>query len=360
MAREPRAPTMSERVLGRIREALDTYLADAIAAEAAASSQRSVIPGAAADLLDAVLGGTRVSYRDALIVQVAFGLEGGLTAGGHTIRPEGARGVAAGMGSLLAERHIAAVRDAYQNIGKNTDQLARGNVPAFDEALRWLDDASVPEREAALGYSVAKVSLTARNVLPMPELDRAALTFHRCALFLDALLAVPSGGSYQQYGVAACLEAVIDEAGQGGVGGLRVETKRLNATDASSRVAGDVQILRGNRVEEAFEVTANDWRTKVVAAVASLRQADLQRIHIVAAVEAAFPSNSDELARAGEDVTVIDVTTLLRTLLATMRKPARALALTRLYEFLDRYQPDIERTNAYVRLLRTHGLALTT
>lgn len=356
MARAPRTPTTSERVLARIRATLDRSLQNADEAALSASADRAVLPAEKATLLDAVLTDSRASYRDGLIVQLGFGLEGGLAAGGYTRRPDGARGVAKGIGILLAERHIAGVRDAYQNIGKNTDQLARGNVPAFDQALRWLDEATDPERAAAFRYVLAQVSLTARNVLPEPDLDRSALTFHRCVVFLHALLAVPSGGAYQQYAVAACLEAVIEEAGQGGVGGLRVETKRLNATDAASRVAGDVQILRGNRVEEAFEVTANDWRTKVAAAVVSLRQADLQRIHIVASVEASFPDHSDALARAGEDVTVIDVAAFLRTLVATMRKPARAAALIRLYQLLDRFQPDIARTNTYVRLLRAHGL----
>src|SRR5438477_12874555 len=41
----------------------------------------------------------------------------------------------------------------------------------------------------------------------------------------------------------------------------------------------------------------------------------------------------------------------IRTMIAIMRKPARQAALMRLYELLDRLQPDIERVNAYVTLL---------
>jgi hypothetical protein len=61
----------------------------------------------------------------------------------------------------------------------------------------------------------------------------------------------------------------------------------------------------------------------------------------------------------GVDLTVINVHIYLRTLMAIMRKPARENALVRLYQLLDRSQPDIERTNTYVRLLQNHRLALS-
>jgi hypothetical protein len=142
----------------------------------------------------------------------------------------------------------------------------------------------------------------------------------------------------------------------GGPGGLRVETKRLNASDASSKTAGDIQILRGNRVEEAFEITANDWKTKIESASSALRDADLQRAHIVASVGASFLEEADQLGEINVDLSIIDVGALLHTLAAVMRKPAREAALVRLHEYLDRYQPDIDRVNAYVDLLRKHEL----
>ena len=46
------------------------------------------------------------------------------------------------------------VKDAYQNIAKNTDVLTRGNVAEFDR-LHW---ASVADREAALRYACAAVA----------------------------------------------------------------------------------------------------------------------------------------------------------------------------------------------------------
>lgn len=360
MAREPRGPrppTAAELVVAKVKAPLDAYLADPTLAEAEAVRHAASLPPDVIEKASQVIVLKALGYRDGLIIQTATGLVGMLAEEGHTYVGRGGRGVASAIGTLLDDNHIAAVRDAYQNIGKNSRVLVRNVQPAFDDILRWLDAAAETDREALLGFVLARVSLTARNVLDMPDLDRAALTFHRCAVFLEALLATPSGGAYQQFGVASFLYAMLDELGQIGPAALRVETKNLTASDRSSKVAGDVQVWRANRVEEAFEVTANDWRSKVRQAVEAAKSEDLQRAHILAHVEPGFLADAKELEGLEVDITVIDVGTYLRTLLAIMRKPARAAALVRFYQLLDRLQPDIERTNAFVKLLRAHGLA---
>lgn len=63
-----------------------------------------------------------------------------------------------------------------------------------------------------------------------------------------------------------------------------------------------------------------------------------------------------ELGEIAEDVSVIDIRQFLRLLVAVMRKPARAAALRRLYQLLDRNQPNIALVNAYVKLIKQHGL----
>lgn len=360
MAREPRGPrppTAAELVVAKVKAPLDAFLADPGHAEAEAVRHAASLPPDVVEKASFIVAHRELSYRDGLLIQTATGLVGMLAEEGHTVAGRGGRGVASAIGRMVAERHIAAVKDAYQNIGKGSNVLARGVQPTFDDTLRWLDEAAEADREALLGFVLARVSLTARNVLEMPALDRANLTFHRCAKFLEELLATPSGGAYQQFGVASFLYAMLDELGQIGPAALRVETKNLTASDRSSKVAGDVQVLRANRVEEAFEVTANDWRSKIGQAVEAAKAEDLQRAHILANVPPGYLDDAAELADADVDLTVIDVGTYLRTLLAVMRKPARAAALVRFYELLDRLQPDIERTNVFVRLLRAHGLA---
>jgi hypothetical protein len=185
----------------------------------------------------------------------------------------------------------------------------------------------------------------------MPPLRVAALSFAAVAKLLDEVLRIPSGGAFQQFATAAFLDALLYEFGLGGtVGGLRVETKNINASDASAGTSADVQIMRANKIEEAFEVSANNWRDKVGQAVLAAGNADLSRVHIIAAAEGDDTDLAD-LDGVGADVTVADVRSFLRILAAALRKPSREHALKRLYELLDRNQPDPELTNGYVRLL---------
>lgn len=259
------------------------------------------------------------------------------------------------LGSFLAARHIKAVKDAYQNIAKNSVSLTRNNVPAFDRLLDWATTtANTSERETALSFACATVAATARPVLPMPAINRSNLTFTRFIDFLHTLLALPSGGAFEQFTVAALLHTVVANHGEGR---SRVETKNLNASDRSSFAAGDVQVVTGARVLEAFEVTANDWRLKIGMASKTIRDNDLSRLHIIAA----RPDNdraavSAQLRLLTEDVSVLDTQQVLEVMVALLTRPQRAEALSRLYEYLDRYQPDTERVNLFVRKLMEGGL----
>ena len=296
-----------------------------------------------------------MSYRDGLMIQLAFGLAApeGFD---HTQRGEGGRSVAQQLGRAHHARHIAKVNDAFENIGKNTKNLARGNLPEFDRLLGWMNTASSDLRKIMLSYILARVSLTARPVLPMPELARTSLTFVAVAGFLDELLNTPSGGAYEQFATTAFLGALVDQFGLGGVGALGVKTKNINASDASAGTAADVQIMRGGMVEEAFEVSANDWRSKVNQAIHAARGADLPRSHILA-------RNGDDLSGLAEllgdttvDVSVMEIRSFLRVLCGVLKKPAREDALRRLYDNTDRLQSDVTRTNRIVELLRSHAL----
>jgi hypothetical protein len=188
----------------------------------------------------------------------------------------------------------------------------------------------------------------------MPVLNKSALTFSRCAKLLRELLNTPSSGAFEQFAIAALLNTLVaDTAG----GSYRVETKSLNASDRSSYAAGDIQIATGNRVIEAFEVTANDWRTKIGGAAKTIRDNDLSRLHIVASrPESQRAEVEDALATIAEDVSVLDVMQVVDVFLAALTRPQRADALTRLYEYLDRYQSDVDRVNTFVQRLGAAGL----
>jgi hypothetical protein len=351
MSKQPTV-RLSQLVETRVISTIDKWLGDEGNIAAGIASIRSALGGDTLSLVDGALAASN-SYRDGVLIQLAWGIE--QPSFDHTQKGEGARSAAGSIAKALATRHIPTVKDAYQNIGKNTSNLARGNVSAFDDLLRWMNGAAEEKRLALLDLVAATVAATARPVLPMPQLARINLTFANVVSALDELLDTPSGGAHEQFAVAAFLEALIDEFGLSGVGALGIKTKNINASDASAGTAADVQVMRGNKVEEAFEVSASGWRDKLDQAMQAAKNADLNRVHILSHVEN-LEGLSELLGDNTTDVTVIDVKTFLRTLVAVLKKPAREAALVRLYEHLDRKQPDTSRVNAYVGLLGRHSL----
>jgi hypothetical protein len=301
--------------------------------------------------------GARKSYRIAMIGQFAYGLESESPLD-LTQRQPGSRGdtgLGGKVGTLLAENHIISVADAYQNVAKNTDNMARGNFAEFDASLRWANGAAKDSLRAAFPFACFHIARTSRPVRPLPEIDQSKLKFASVMTLFNTMLTVPSGGAHQQFITAALLEAKEEQSGTG----RYVETKNINTTDQSARTAADVQIKTGTKVDEAFEVTANDWSEKVDGAAMKIRAYDLSRLHIVAGV-ADHAQMLKALAARPEDVSVLELTGFFATLVAELRKAGRAAALKRLYELLDRHQPDTELVNGYVLLMVTQGLTVPT
>lgn len=306
--------------------------------------------------LQATIQNSSVSYRDAAVIQLAFAIS---TPGlDPTVRPPGARAIGGKLGTYLTEHHVKAVADAYQNIGKNSDNLIRGNDTAFDELLGWMRTANHEQLKGCFEFACAEIAAMARPVDPMPELHLAKLTFAAVRRLYTDLLQMQSQGAYQQYIVASLLDALVQ---QSGINGYRVQTKRLNASDRSSGTAGDVEVATGNRVIEAYEVTASGWESKIPGAVQKMREHDLSRLHIVAPIgKEERASVVSLLAGVPEDISVVDIDGFVDSLLSALTKRFRAYALTRLYECLDRYQDQVERVNLYVEQLKANGLAVDT
>lgn len=308
-------------------------------------------------VLDSYTSNTKKSYRSALVVQLGYGLAADEPMD-LTQRPSGSRGatgVAGRTGSLLKEHHVATVPDSHQNIAKNNPNMARGNFPAFDNVLRW---ASEPERtkdelRAVFDYACCSIARTARPVSPMPDVDQGKLTFAAVMTLFNEMLEAKSGGAHEQYIVAALLEA---DAGQSATEQY-VETKNINTSDKSARSPADVQLKRKGRVDEAFEVTANEWTEKTSPGSEKIRAFDLSRLHVVARVSD-YTSMLKELGKQADDISVLEVRGFVATYAARLLRPWRAAALKRLYELLDRYGGNIELVNEYVRRLHRLGLAV--
>lgn len=307
--------------------------------------------------LEATMHNPSISYRDAALIQLAFALSNpGLDT---TQRPPGARAMGGKLGSFMAANHIRSVADAYQNIGKNSTDLVRGNDAAFDALLTWMKHATSDQLGACFRYACAAVAATSRPVDPMPELNISKLTFTAVTSLYADVLGLPSQGAFQQYIVASILDALLAQYQTTGPTNYHVQTKKLNTTDKSSGAAGDVEIVTGNRVLDAYEVTADDWRKKIQGAVDKMKVHDLARIHIVAPVSPNENATvASELDGISEDISIVDLDGFVRAVVSALTKPFRNHALIRLYEYLERYQEDVERVNLYVRSLKARGLAI--
>lgn len=137
-----------------------------------------------------------------------------------------------------------------------------------------------------------------------------------------------------------------------------METKNLNASDASAGTAADVQEKHRGQVTEAYEVTASAYTTKVDQASETVRRHDLRRAHIIA--RDAAKATGDEVRAAipaDLDLTVLDVREEARSLLARLGKPHRRSALERLYVLLVNKQPSDALVQAYVTELVARGLS---
>ena len=348
----------NQKVIDLIISTLSGHLADPAKLDGAKSAAERGLSSSQLANIDAVLASSSISYRDGLIIQLAYGLcaEGHLDLTQRHPGARGMRGVAGKLGAFLAESHIVSVRDAYQNIGKNTPNLARGNFDEFDALLKWATEPARTKEElrAAFDLTCAAVASTSRPVRTMPELNPGVLTFANTMSLLDGMFDAGSQGAYEQFAIAALLHALVAQAGPEG---HRVETKSLNASDRSSRVAGDIQVLTGSRVVEAYEVTANEWATKVDSAEQTIRDNDLSRLHIVAASSAGGRGEMlQRLQELGVDVSVLELREFASSLVSALTRQGRAIALERLHQFLDRYQPGVDRANRYVEMLEERGL----
>jgi hypothetical protein len=350
----------SARVVFLIKDTVSRLLSDAAARDSAIQQIGKISDSSIAPQAETVLASTNLSYRDGLLIQFAYRLTMTNPTVGLNVaeRHSGARSVAAQVGTFFSENHIPAVKDAYQNIGKNSTNLVRGNFREFDALLLWASKTttSLGDIASVFAYGCAHVARTARAVKQMPQVDRAALSFAKVGALAQELFKMGSGGAYEQFVIAALLQALVE---QSNLAGVRVETKTLNASDKSSRAAGDIQILSGNRVIEAYEVTANAWRTKLAGAGKTIKDHDLARMNIIAKADnEPLGMLLAELAQKTDDVAVLDLGHYASALIATLTRPFRAAALARLYEYLDRYQPDVALVNSYVDALISSKLTV--
>jgi hypothetical protein len=313
-------------------------------------------------LLDALLSKGEYTVRDGMLTLLAMEVEHGDLVDWHKqglYNP--ARNASKYLGSTLYPRlHIVGSGEALQTGVKGVSRYIDRKNATWKAILEWAADTrnadpdadGIAHIEAAFHYLAAGVAATARNLPPMPALDTPKLTFPAVFALLDDMLRQNSAGAHEQFIFAALLEGWREQLGEPGV----VETKNLNASDSSAGTAADVQEKHRGQVTEAYEVTANDYTTKIGQAKNTLRQHDLRRTHIVA--RDAAKATGEEIADAlpsGLDLAVLDVREEVRSILAKLGKPHRRFALERLYTLLVDKQANDQLVQDFVSALAARG-----
>lgn len=338
------------------RAVLEDALPRLVAGDEALAQEASRPPAAAKAWLDDLLSKVD-TYRDGMLALLAFPVAARQPIDLTGAKLEGARGVAQRVAELLNEYKIPGRKDALQTIAKGSPNYMGRDREAWNQLLAWASkQKDVDEIRRAWLFLLAGVAATARSLPALPAIDTSRLNFTATAALFDELLSTPSNGAYEQFIFAALLHAYVEQLGIRA--NERVATKSLNAADASAMAAADVQHLAGGQVIEAYEVTANDWRTKVTQAVETLWRYDLARVHIVgAARDVSADDISTALPTENLDVSVLDIRHEVRSLTHRLLKPARRNAIERLYEHLVHRQPRDDLVVSLVDALKRRGLA---
>lgn len=309
-------------------------------------------------LLDNLLGtATDVdTYRDGALILLAYPVAANKVLDLTTKDAcDAYRGVSQFTDRLLTKLKIPCRRDVFQTIAKGSNSWIGRDRTEWNQLLEWASkQPDVESIKMAFNYMAAGIASRTRDIPPMPELAVAQLTFASVWALFTAMLEMPSGGAHEQFIVAALLHALHMNSTR------RVKTKGINASDASSGAAGDVQVDDEGGVVEAYEISANPWRTKLPQALHVMDSKQLQRVHIIASATDCTPkalqSELESLQRKGADVSVLDVRYEVRSLVCRLRRDGRDEALRKLYEHLRDRQPNDDLVRGYVAKLAAFSL----
>ena len=362
------------KVKALLRQTLAALVTLARADSGSAEQPEGSVPTELADALNRALARAD-GGRDALLIIFAFRLVEGRPID-ISNRIDGDRAVSDYLGKeLYPDLGIAGVDSAMQNRSFTHGYLdSKVRNPAVRTIGPLVQDAEVSD-EVIRGvyWALARgIAATAKTFKPLPVIDLRSMTFQRVFPLVAHLLSARgdrekgsgTGGAHEQFLFAALLQAVHDDEGAR----LRVVTKSLTGADRSAQTAADVQVILGQaRLVEAYEVSANNWESKMDKAAGVLVEyPELERVHIVAnaagaspgAVWAATEQAARRVSRQPEslDITVSDVRGECLILLSRASQRGRRAAIQRFHEHLIHLQNDMTLPNELVEKCRELGL----
>jgi hypothetical protein len=222
-------------------------------------------------------------------------------------RFDGDRTASDALGTHLNETlSVRAVKSAMQGRTFShgfiiTNPQTEQRAEALTALIKWAKDAKRTPTEiaAAYHYLFAQIVATARDVPPFPSLTPSLLIHRVVCDLINQMLANPSGGAVEQYLAYGFLRSFVESVDSR----LSAKTKDRNASDTTSGVLGDIQVVRGlGNVIDVFEVTAHEWygRDKINQAVDAIVRGGQQRVTVLGDIGDDTPDTIlDRLKQAG-------------------------------------------------------------
>ncbi len=224
------------------------------------------------------------------------------------------------------------------------------NLGPFFAAIRDADRAARVRIADYLAYRFAE---SRRESAPLPPVGADVLTFARAKLLFQQLIAVPAGGSIQQFLIAALLHEMR------GRHGTEVRTHHPHAADAYDRAAGDIEEFHDGGLIRAYEVTMRaDWKSRISGLKAKMDRHGLRKYVVIA-----WGVNDDEtvaepakavlaLEPFGRDIAVIDIRDAVNFFAAELSADELRRAVNKAFEYLSTLSGREEYMEAYRATVR--------
>lgn len=214
-----------------------------------------------------------------------------------TKRLAGDRACTDALSKQLHQLHIPATKGALQSSTYRGGYMAaQAREPGLASYVQWASDTTLPVDAIGDLFEAVAIHLASlqNRIAELPDLNRRLLTHRAVDELTRRLFVMPSQGAFEQYWLAALLQQSEDQMSDGR---RRAHTKALFGADASAKTAGDIEIRHGQNLVSAYEVTANEWRTKMEQVISVLRaHPELDgRLNLAAGSR---PVSADEAQRA--------------------------------------------------------------
>jgi len=201
--------------------------------------------------------------------------------------------------------------------------------------LKAVQGASVTQRIKIADYLAQRFAESRRVPTALPPVSPDVLTFVRAKILCFTLVATPSGGAIPQFLIASLLEVYRRRAG------ILVVTHQVHASDASDRVAGDIEEYKDGALHRAYEVTLRpEWKARLSGFRDKMDRFGLSKYTIIAGdvngdEEWSVPANlALKIEPYERDLVVIDITDVLNFLAAELTPGELREAVNKAFELL--------------------------